>query len=187
MKAAALFAAVLVSGCALLRPDGGEALQVREIVGGVVSAVRATPEEQRRRLEHAKQMYAAVPDATNRMRLAALLATLPPPLRDDARAAALLEPLAAQRADTPVAQLAGMLAASVVERRRLATELRAAALRAEAAELRVEAAALRVEIAEKREEAAAERAALLQRQVDALKAIERGILEREERRRTQQR
>jgi hypothetical protein len=37
--------------------------------------------------------------------------------------------------------------------------------------------------AEKREEAAEERASTLRQQVDALKSIERGILEREERRR----
>jgi len=59
--------------------------------------------------------------------------------------------------------------------------------RAEAAERRIEASELRVEAALRREEAAAERANTLQRQVDALKAIERGILEREDRRRKQQR
>lgn len=180
MKAAVALCAALLSGCALLQPDAGEALQVREIVGGAVSAARATPDEQRRRMTHAQQMYAAVPDDANRVRLAALLATLPPPWRDDARAASLLEPLAARRPDTPVAQLAGMLAASVAERQRLARELRAA-------ESRVEAAESRASAAERREEAAAERAGTLQRQVDALKAIERGILEREERRRIQQR
>ncbi len=182
-----LVGAALLAGCALLQPDAGEALQVREIVGGAVSAARATPEEQRRRLVHAQQMYAAVPDEANRVRLAALLATLPPPWRDDARAASLLEPLAARRPETPLAQLAGMLAASVAERQRLARELRAAESRVEAAESRVTAAESRVTAAERREEAAAERAGTLQRQVDALKAIERGILEREERRRIQQR
>jgi len=73
-----------------------------------------------------------------------------------------------------------MLAASVAERQRLARELRAV-------ETRVEAAEARVAAAERREEAAVERAGTLQRQVDALKAIERGILEREEKRRKQQR
>lgn len=173
MKVAAAVCATLLSGCALLRPDAGEALQVREIVGGAVSAARATPAEQRRQLTHAQEMYAAVPDDANRVRLAALLATLPPPWRDEARAASLLEPLAARRPETPMAQLAGMLAASVAERQRLAHELRAAEARVEAAEARVAAAV--------------ERAGVLQRQVDALKEIERGILEREERRRKQQR
>jgi hypothetical protein len=194
MKAAAAIVAALLSGCALLQPDAGETQQMREIVGGTVSAAQATPQEQRRRLAHAQQMYAAVPDDGNRVRLAALLATLPPPWRDDARAAGLLEPLAARSPDSPMAQLAGLLAASVAERRRLTRELRAAESRAEAAERRVDASERRVEAAEqraeaaqRREEAAAERAGTLQRQVDALKAIERGILEREERRRKQQR
>lgn len=163
MRPAAALCAALLSGCALLQPDSGEALQVRDIVGAAVSGARATPEEQRRQLNHAQQMFAAAQGDLNRVRLAALLATLPAPLRDEARAAALLEPLAARRPETPLAQLAGLLAAGVAERQKLARDLRAV---------------------EKREEAAEERAATLRQQVEALKSIERGILEREERRRT---
>ena len=74
----------------------------------------------------------------------------------------LLEPLASRRPDTPLTQLAGMLAANAAERQRLARDLRAA---------------------ERREEAAEERAATLRQQLEALKSIERGILEREEKRR----
>jgi len=173
MKLVVFLLAGSLAGCAVLRPDAGEAQQVREIVGTAVTAVRAAPEEQRRRLTHAQQMYASVPDDANRVRLAALLATLPPPWRDDARAATLLEPMVGRRPETPVTQLAGMLAASVAERQRLARELRAAELR--------------VEAAERREQSATERADTLHRQVEALKSIERGILEREERRRTIQR
>jgi hypothetical protein len=80
-----------------------------------------------------------------------------------------------------------MLAESLAERQRLARELRAAQARTEAAESHAAAVEARVAAAERREEAAAERAGILQRQVDALKQIERGILEREERRRKQQR
>lgn len=163
MRAAAALCTVLLAGCALLRPDAGEALQVRDIVGAAVSGARATPDEQRRQLAHAEQMFKAVPDDANRVRLAALLATLPLPMRDESRAAQLLEPLAARRPETPLAQLAGMVAAGAAERLRLARELRAA---------------------ERREEAAEERAATLRQQVEALKSIERGILEREERRRS---
>lgn len=162
MRAAAVLCAVLLSGCALLRPDAGEAMQIREIVGAAASGARATPEEQRRQLAHAQQMYAAVPDDANRLRLAALLSALPSPWRDDARVMTLLEPLASRRPDTPLTQLAGMLAANAAERQRLARELRAA---------------------ERREEAAEERAATLRQQLEALKSIERGILEREEKRR----
>lgn len=182
MRRAALggLAAILLAGCALLQPQTDEARKAREIVGDAASTARATPEEQKRRLTHAQQMYAAVPDDANRLRLAAYFATLPPPLRDEARAAVLLEPLAARRAESPVAELAALLAASLAERQRLARELRVAEQRAESAEQRAQAA-------ERREEAAAERAGALQRQVDALKSIERGILEREERRRNLQR
>lgn len=166
MKAIAATCALLLSACAVLRPDAGEAMQVRDIVGTAVSGARATPEEQRRQVAHAQQMFAAVPDDANRLRLAALLATLPPPWRDEARAVALLEPLAARRPETPLTQLAGMLAAGAAERQRLARDLRAA---------------------ERREEAAEERATTLHQQVEALKSIERGILEREERRRATKR
>jgi hypothetical protein len=176
VKRAAILCAALLAGCALLQPDAGESLQVRQIVGGTVSAARATPAEQRRQLMHAQEMYAAVPDDANRVRLAARASSR----QGGGSVASLLEPLATRRPETPVAQLAGMLAASVAERQRLVRELRAA-------ETRVEAAEARVAAAERREEAAVERAGTLQRQVDALKAIERGILEREEKRRKQQR
>jgi hypothetical protein len=162
VRPAALLLVLLLAACAVLRPGAGEALQVSEIVGAAVAAARATPEEQRRQLTHAQQMYAAVPDDANRARLGALLATLPAPLRDEARAATLLEPLAGRRPETPLVQFAGLLAAGAAERHRLARDLRAA---------------------EKREEAAEERASTLRQQVDALKSIERNILEREERRR----
>lgn len=171
---------LFAAGCALLRPEPAETQKVRDIVGDAASTARASPEEQKRRLVHAQQMYVAVPDDVNRVRLAAYFATLPPPWRDEIRAAALLEPLATRQPQTPVAELAGMLAATLAERQRLARELRAAEQRADAAEQRAQAA-------ERREENALERASTLQKQVEALKSIERGILEREERRRTQQR
>lgn len=162
MRLAAGLLLCLLAGCAVLRPGAGESLQVSEIVSAAVSAARAAPDEQRRQLSHAQQMFAAVQDDLNRARLATLLATLPAPLRDEARATALLEPLAARRPETPLVQFAGLLAAGAAERLRITRELRAA---------------------ERREEAAEERASILRQQVDALKSIERGILEREERRR----
>jgi hypothetical protein len=163
MRLAAGLLIVLAAGCAALSPGGGEAARVSEVIAAAVAAARAAPEEQRRQLQHAQQMFAAVPDDMNRARLAALLSTLPLPWRDEARAASLLEPLAARRPETPLVQFAGLLAAGSAERQKLARDLRAA---------------------EKREEAAEERAATLHQQVEALKSIERGILEREERRRT---
>jgi hypothetical protein len=163
MRLVAALLIVLAAGCAALNPGSGEAARVSEVIAAVVAAARAAPEEQRRQLNHAQQMFAAVPDDMNRARLAALLATLPLPWRDEVRAASLLEPLAARRPETPLVQFAGLLAAGSAERQKLARDLRAA---------------------EKREEAAEERATTLRQQVEALKSIERGILEREERRRT---
>lgn len=176
MRVATVLCALLVSGCAWLQPDGGEALQVREIVGAAASGARASAEEQRRQLAHAQQMYAAVPDDANRLRLAALLSTLPLPWRDDARVVTLLEPIASRREASPLTQLASLMVASAAERQRLARDLRAAERREAAAEER--AALLRQQL-----EAAEERAGTLRQQLDALKSIERGILEREERRR----
>lgn len=167
---------LLLSGCAVLQPGAGETVQVSDVVGAATAAARAAPEEQRRHLQQAQQMFAAVQDDVNRVRLAALLATLPAPLRDDARAAALLGPLAARRPETPLVQLAGLIAASAAERQKLARELRAL-------EKREEDLTRDLRATEKREEAAEERANTLRQQVDALKSIERGILEREERRR----
>lgn len=190
MRVAAVLCAALISGCALLQPDGGETLQVRDIVGAAASGANASVQEQRRQMAHAQQMYSAVPDDANRLRLAALLSTLPLPWRDDARVVTLLEPLAARRQESPLTQLASLMAASAAERQRLALELRAAARREEAAGERAALLRQQLQVAEERAvtlrqqlEAAEARAATLGQQLDALKSIERGILEREERRR----
>lgn len=180
MRRAALALFMLLAGCAALRPGADEALQVSDIVAAAVSAARAIPEEQRRQLNHAQQMFAAIQDDANRARLATLLATLPAPLRDDARAAALFEPLAARKPETPLVQFAALAGAGAAERARAARELRAAERREGEAEERAKAARLQAEQAE-------ERANTLRQQVEALKSIERGILEREERRRTTKR
>ncbi len=176
MRLLALLMLLLLVGCTGLRPGAGEAVQMREVVGAAVTALRAATEEQRRQLNHAQQQFAAVQDDLNRVRLAALLATLPAPLRDDVRAAALLEPLAARRPETPLVQFAGLLAAGAAERQKLTRDLRAT-------EKREEELTRDLRAAERREEAADERASTLRQQMDALKSIERGILEREERRR----
>jgi hypothetical protein len=179
-RAALALVLLLVAGCAALRPEANEALQVSDIVASAVAAARATPEEQRRQLTHAQQTYAAVKDEASRARLAALLATLPPPLRDDARAASLFEPLAARRPETPLVQFAAMAGAGAAERARAARDLREAERRGELAEERARSLRQQAEQAE-------ERANTLRQQVEALKSIERGILEREERRRTTKR
>jgi hypothetical protein len=179
--------ATLASACATPWPAAKSEGQARDIVGSTLAAARAAPPDQARQLASAQKAFAASPDDANRVRLAALLATLPPPFRDDARAATLLEPLSGRAPDSAMTQLAGLLAASLAERQRLARDLRAAEVRVDAAEQRITAAEQRALAAERREETATERANTLHRQVEALKSIERGILEREERRRTLQR
>jgi hypothetical protein len=187
MRVLALLALALVVGCAALRPEADEALKVRDIVAAAVDVSRTSPEERLRRLAQAEQRYAVAPGEANRVALAAMLATVPPPLRDEARAASLLGPLVDRRPESPLTQLARMLAASIAERQKLALDVRAAELRLQAAELRAQTADLRAEAAERREAGAVERAETLHRQVEALKSIERGILQREERRRNLQR
>lgn len=169
MRLAAGLMILLLAGCAILRHGAGESLQVSEIVSAAVLAARAAPEEQRRQLNHAQQMFAAVQNDMNRVRFATLLAMLPAPLRDEARATALLEPLAARRPETPLVQFAALLAAGTAERQRITRDLRAAERREE--------------VAEERGSALRHQADTLRQQLDALKSIERGILEREERRR----
>jgi hypothetical protein len=94
-----------------------------------------------------------------------LLATLPPPLRDDARAAGLLEPIA-DAAAPGVGRFAALLSLQIAERQRLLRDV-------ERLSREVERAARADKERDKREEA-------LKQQLEALRAIERGILEREE-------
>ena len=100
---------------------------------------------------------------TNAVPLATLLATLPEPLRDDARAAELLESIADASAPG-IGRFAALLSSHVLERRRLGREAERVAREHAASDKE----------RDKREEA-------LRQQLDALRAIERGILEREER------
>jgi hypothetical protein len=100
---------------------------------------------------------------------------LPPPQRDDARAAKLLEPIA-DAASPGIGRFAAVLAAQIAERQRVAQELdRVSREATHAARERAVADKER----DKREEA-------LKQQIEALRAIERGILEREEKLRRRQ-
>ena len=127
-------------------------------------------------------MQAGGVNPADRLRLATLLAMLPPPLRDDARAVKLLDPIA-DAASPGIGRFAAVLAAQIAERQRVAQELdrvtreatHAARERAAADKERAAADKER----DKREEA-------LKQQIEALRAIERGILEREEKMRRRQ-
>lgn len=141
-----------------------------------VEIARAPAAGQKAALARAQQAFAADPTPRQRVRLATLLATLPEPLHDDARALELLEPVV--EAASPEGRYAAFLAAHIAERQRLAREIdrlakeRASAERASAERERERQAADKER--DKREEA-------LRQQLEALRAIERGILEREER------
>jgi hypothetical protein len=163
-----LAAAVLaLAGCAQL----AEQLQpgVDGVIGEAVDAARAPAARQKALLARAQQEFAADPGPTQRVRLAALLATLPEPMHDDARALELLEPLAEM--PSPAGRLAALLTTQIAERQRLVREVER--LAKERAGLEREYQNAEKE-RDKREEA-------LRQQLEALRAIERGILEREER------
>jgi hypothetical protein len=163
----ALAGLLVLAACESLQP-----LSVDGIVGEALSSARAPAPEQKAALARAQEAFTREAGEGNRLRLATLLVVLTPPLRDDARAAELLEPLA-NPAQPGAGRLAALLEAQIAERQRLARELdhaeRAARERAAADKER-----------DKREEA-------LRQQLEALRSIERGILEREEKLRKRQR
>ena len=133
------------------------------VAADVVNASRAPGGEQKAALVRAEEAYGRGATPVNRLRLAALLATLPAPLRDEPRATELLQPIA--DAGTPgTGRLAALLLAQLNERQRLAREIDRLAREHDRSDKE----------RDKREEA-------LRQQVEALRAIERGILEREQR------
>ena len=157
-------AALTMAGCAQLLPPASAPLtEVDAVMAAAVQAGRAPAAEQKGVLSRAEQQLAADPSPINRLRLGTLLATLPEPLRDDARAAELLEPIADASA-AGIGRFAALLSSQVSERRRVAREAEKVARQREANDKE----------RDKREEA-------LKQQLDALRSIERGILEREER------
>ena len=156
-------ATLLVAGCALLEP---QADSIDRIVAESLSAARAAPLDQKTALAAAQAAFGKDTGPANRLRLATLLAVLPPPLRDDARAQELLEPLAT--AASPFGHFAGLLSAQIVERQRLARELDRVVRERDRADKE----------RDKREEA-------LRQQIEAMQSIERDIIDRQEKLRRQ--
>jgi hypothetical protein len=169
MKAFVIAITIALAGCALLQPGAEQLGTADAIIADAMTTARAPSAEQRAALSGAQDAFTRDPTAVNRLRLATLLAVLPAPLRDDARAAELLEPLGDATAPG-FGRFAAFFSALVVERQRLTRELERAARERE----RVD------KDRDKREDA-------LRQQLEALRAIERGILEREERLRRKQR
>ena len=159
---------VFAAGCALVPPPAPPAAPLDALIGEAVHASRAPPAEQKAALARAEQTLRASATPVNRLRVAILLATLPDPLRDDARAAELLESIA-DASEPGIGRFAALLSTQVLERRRLGREAERVAREHAASDKE----------RDKREEA-------LRQQLDALRAIERGILEREERLRRRQ-
>lgn len=169
---------LLLAGCASLQPIVNP---VDAIVGDSLAASRLPADEQSAVLSRAQEAGLASP--VDRLRLATLLATLPAPLRDDARALELLEPLA-DSATSGIGRFAALLAAQVTERQRAVRELERVTREADRA-ARERAAADKERVAADKERAAADkerdkREEALKQQLESLRAIERGILEREE-------
>jgi signal transduction histidine kinase len=158
---------LLLAGCAavqsVVNPIDG-------VVGEAVAAARAPASEQAAVLARAEKELKR-PEATSmdRLRVATLLATLPAPLRDDARAAKLLEPIA-DAAAPGIGRFAALLSSQITERQRIARDLDNVSREAASAARERERSDKE---RDKREEA-------LKQQLEALRAIERGILEREE-------
>jgi hypothetical protein len=158
--AAALFA---FAGCASLDPRSFGVVMADGIVGEAVQLRRAgSAAEQKAALARADEAMRREATPANRLRLASLLVMLPDPLRDPQRAAELVEPLA-EAGDPAYGRFAALIAVQAQEQARLARELARGARDLERE--RVER--------DKREEA-------LRQQVEALRDIERGILERED-------
>jgi len=191
---------VLLAGCAALKPGYEDSQVVREIVETAVDTLRGTPEVQRERLAAAMETLASRRDDASRLRVAVLLATLPAPLRDEARAAGLMNELSDRRPDTPVTQFASLFLARLAARegraqpeepqeRLPSTEQREQALRQQAEALRSGERALaeredalrrRTQVLRGGARSLAEREEAVRRQVEALRESERLMTEREE-------
>lgn len=168
--------ALACAGCAALDPQGGALRDVDSVLAEALNAARAPQSEQRAALARAQQAFKEKAQPLARLRLATLLAVLPAPLRDEARAAGLLEPIA--DAGVPgVGRFAAFLAADLAERQRLAREADRLAREGE------RAARERERVDRERDQ----REAALRQQVEALRSIERNIQERTEKLRRGQR
>lgn len=205
MRVLAWLSLLLAAGCAALGPPSETAI-VRDAVNLAVATASAPEDVRRRELGRAVQECEREPGRMSCARLAILLATLPEPERDDARAKVLLESLAAQEPQSDLSRFAQLLAASIAERQRSAREARAAGERAEASARAIEqrAQSMQSQLEElKRETRAGEqregalrkqletykrevraneyREETLRKQIQALREAERSMLEREER------
>jgi len=138
----------------------------------------------RRALEHARRAFAARGGDYARLRLATLLATLPAPLGDDYQAAVLLKPLKARQPETPISRFATLLALQFAERHGFEERMRSRERGLFSALHRLLAALQSkqetVLQSEQRANDLQQKAIDLQKKLDALEAIERQSLDREQ-------
>jgi hypothetical protein len=173
-----LLAALVLAGagCAVLDPQAASRSAADAALGDALNAGRVPQSEQRAVLARAQAAFAGNPAAVNRLRLATLLALLPSPLRDEARAAELLTPIA-DPAAPGIGRFAAFLSASLAEQQRLTRE-------AERLSRENERAGREHERLDRERD---KREETLRQQVEAMRAIERNIQEREEKLRRGQR
>jgi uncharacterized protein YceK len=156
---------LLLAGCAAIRshilPDRElEEHQVIELINYSQRVAAMTAEQQRHEFGASLQAYAEDKDANNRIRLALLLATPGASVQDTARAASLLQPIAApEDAASPLRSLARLLYAQLNER---ANEQK------RASQMRNQIQALK------------EADRTMRKQLEELKELERSILRREQ-------
>ena len=164
LKTRVLVLAFALVGCTTL-PTPFSPNPLETIVADAAAAAGAPAGEQAAALARAEKA-AASGALADRLRLATLLAVLPAPLRDDARAGELLQSVT----EGAMGRFAQLLASQINERQRLARELERVKSDAERSSRE----------RDKREET-------LKQQIEALRTIERNIREREEKLRTRPR
>jgi hypothetical protein len=146
----------LLAGCNHLPALLSEDSESRDVVALIAQANRFAGlqgDDQKKDMNSANQTFAKDRGPVSRLRLALFLSLPGTPFTDEARAVALLEPLVAGAAaarSTPLRQFAGLVYADLGERVR--EQRRSAVLR--------------------------EQSAQMKEQLDALRAIERSIIER---------
>lgn len=159
--------ALLLAGCAGLRgvaPPASEAeeRQVIQLIGYAQRVAAMNAEQQRREYSATSQAFAKDKDAMSRMRLALLVATPGASVHDAARAANLLEPMAASGdAASPLSLLARLLHAHLLDRasERASEQKRASQMREQIDTLK-------------------EVERTLRQQLDEMKEVERTIMQR---------
>jgi hypothetical protein len=141
-------------GATFAQPEAAAETRTGELIAYFASVAKAAAPTQKKELAQSAAAFGRTPTPYARLRLGGLYAQPAPVLRDDARALALLEPLAMANAmpERPVADLAALLYAQVAERQRLAKDE-----------------------ARKQDD--------LRERLEAMRSIERSIMDREDRRR----